>query len=73
VTADRADLAIRDLVLTRLDSDDLLTALSLAVSRSRHEADMKGAAQQLARHPERLAELDEMWATGEITRAEGHL
>jgi hypothetical protein len=41
VTTDRADLGIRDLVLTRLDFEDLLVALSLGVSGSRHEINMQ--------------------------------
>lgn len=60
VTADHADDAVRDLVLARLDSP---AVLSLPV-------DARAEVQELAAHRQRLEELAELWASGEINRDE---
>ncbi len=70
VTADRADLTVRDMVLVHVDADDFVGTLSGARFASRDEVDMRRAARQLAEHRQRLLDLAQMWAGGEITRAE---
>lgn len=69
VTADHADLAVRDMVLARLDrpgfggggQDDAAPA---------HRADADRTLATLAGHRQRLEDLADMWAAGEISRAE---
>jgi hypothetical protein len=70
VTADRADVTIRDLLLARLDSDELLAATSSVVRRTSLLVETQHAAEQVAGHRRRLQDLAEMWASGQITRAE---
>lgn len=69
MTADRADLAIRDLVLARLDSDELLAGAYDDV-RSSQRVDRCQVTHQLAGYRQRLDDLGEMWALGQISRAE---
>jgi hypothetical protein len=71
VTADHADDAIRDLVLARLDSAELAGVVaSLGRAASSHQVSVRRSAGDLATHRRRLDELADMWASGEITRAE---
>lgn len=71
VTADHADDAVRDMVLARLDSTELA---GLAASRARpasaHQTSVRQTVRALAAHRQRLDDLDDMWASGEISRAE---
>jgi site-specific DNA recombinase len=71
VTADRAEVAVRDLVLARLDSDELR---GLAAARngpaSPHQASARRSRGELAAHARRLDELSDMWASGELSRDE---
>jgi len=71
VTADHADGAIRELVFDRLDSPAL--ARSAAASErvtSAHQAGVRETVRALAAHRQRLDDLADMWASGEISRAE---
>jgi hypothetical protein len=71
VTADRADDAVRDLVLARLDSPALAEGAGPTDRRtSAHQADVRRAVSALAGHRQRLDDLADMWASGEISRAE---
>jgi hypothetical protein len=71
VTADLADEAIRELVLARLDSPGLLGgAASEARATKTHRADVAQTVKTLAGHRQRLDDLADMWASGELTRAE---
>jgi site-specific DNA recombinase len=68
ITADRADEAILDLVLAHLDSEDFVASVARP-----SEPDDEGTAQvvsELAAHRLRLQELADLWAAGEIDRAE---
>ncbi|HTJ77354.1 MAG TPA: recombinase zinc beta ribbon domain-containing protein [Acidimicrobiales bacterium] len=71
VTADRAEAAVRDLVLARLDSDELR---GLAAARtgpgSPHQASVRRNRGELEAHARRLDELSDMWAAGELSRDE---
>ena len=60
VTADHAEETVRDLVLARLDSPELLAL----------PAGGREAAAELAAHRRRLEELGELWAAGELSRQE---
>lgn len=60
VTADHAEEAVSDMVLTRLDSPEL---------RALH-VDDGSAARELSMHRQRLVDLGELWASGEIDRQE---
>lgn len=62
VTADHADVAVRDMVLARLDSPALVGAAT--------RADVDPTVATLAGHRQRLDDLADMWAAGEISRAE---
>jgi hypothetical protein len=64
VTADLADEAVTNMVLARLDSPALLRATPA------HQAQVDRARLLLAGHRRRLDELADLWASGEITRAE---
>jgi len=71
VTADHADDAIREMVLARLDSAELAGVIaSQGRAASSHQASVRRSAGELASHRQRLDDLADMWASGEITRAE---
>lgn len=70
VTADHADHAVRELVLSRLDSAGFRDAFASAVAQSDHENALRQAQLDLAWHRQRLQDLAEMWATGQISRGE---
>jgi site-specific DNA recombinase len=60
VTADHAEEAVGDMVLARLDAPDLLT-----LPAGGHDA-----AIEVAGHQQRLRELGDLWAAGELSRDE---
>ncbi len=60
VTADHAEDAVSDMVLTRLDSPALRAV----------DVDNGVAAGEVSRHRQRLLDLGELWASGEIDREE---
>lgn len=64
VTADHADEAVVNMVLAGLDSPALLR------STPTHQSQLDRAQLALAGHRRRLDELADLWASGEITRAE---
>ena len=71
VTADRAEVAVRDLVLARLDSPELRRlAATRAGAGSSHETSVRRSRGQLAATARRLEELGDMWAAGELSRDE---
>lgn len=70
VTADQADDAVRDLVLAHLDSPGFV---ALATTGGQHKSSRQAAqspASELATINERLADIADRWARGEISRAE---
>lgn len=69
VTADRAEDAIRDRVLGRLDADEVVAAAARPGHPSGQETGRR-ADTLLAEHRQRSDELADMWATGQISRAE---
>jgi site-specific DNA recombinase len=71
VTADRAEAAVRDLVLARFDSPELLRlATARAGAGSSHQSTVFRTHNELAAHARRLDELSDMWASGELSRSE---
>jgi site-specific DNA recombinase len=71
VTADHAEDAIRDVVLARLDSQELARGIaSRARAASAHQTDLDQSVSELAGQRRRLDDLADMWASGEISRAE---
>ena len=70
ITADLADEAVLDLVVARVDSDDLAGAVSGASPPSTRHAQIRTAMRRLASHRRRSDELADMWASGEISREE---
>jgi len=60
VTADHAEEAVGDLVLTRLDSPELLGA----------PVDGRDTVRELAAHRQRLDDLADLWASGQISKDE---
>ena len=70
VTADRADEAVRDLLVARVDSEEFAIAVSGAASSSVRHADARNAMKRLAAHRRKSDELADMWAAGEISREE---
>jgi hypothetical protein len=71
VTADHADDAIRDMVLARLDSPELARGIACrARAASAHQTDLDHSVSELAGQRRRLDDLADMWASGEISRAE---
>lgn len=71
VTADHADEAILAMVLARLDSRELLAGTaSRGAPTARHQAQVSDHNSRLAGHRGKLADLAEMWASGDISREE---
>lgn len=69
ITADRADEAVRDMVVARLDSEELVMSVSGAPAAVRR-ADVRNAMRRLSAHRRKADELAGMWAAGEISRNE---
>lgn len=71
VTADHADDAIRDMVVTRVDAPDFVgRAVPGVLPSARLQADIRNTANRLAVHRRKLDDLADMWASGEIGREE---
>ena len=71
ITADRADEAVRDLVVAHVDSPGFLAVASPdGAQASSHQTDVRTTAARLAAHRRKLDELGDMWACGQITREE---
>lgn len=69
VTADHAEQVVRELLFDRLDNADLIAATSDRTNSAEDDRE-RHVALERDKHQDRLAELAEMWASGEITRVE---
>lgn len=67
ITADRADEAILDMVIARVDSRAFEGGVA---PPSGHQAEVGRAMSRLAAHRRKLDDLADMWASGEISRQE---
>lgn len=71
VTADHADAALRDLVAAHVDSPAFAASAARRVAQaSGRELDVQNLLEQIEQDTARLAELGQLWASGQITRAE---